>query len=97
MFANEELARIVNTNPLLLTDTQLKVLLSLGSDLVSVPGQTQPIPVGPGTAKWTAWKIEHDSRMMTRQITWTKYATWAAAVAALAALATVVITLVHSL
>jgi len=93
--ANEELARIVNTNPLDLTDAQLKILLSLGSDMIAVNGQL--IPVGPQTAKWISWKVEHDSRLMNRQIQLIKYSTLAAAVAAMSALATAVITLIHCL
>lgn len=93
--ANENLARIVNTNPMLLSDVELKILLSLGSDVVAI--NEQVVKVGPQTAKWISWKLEYDNRLMNRHIQLIKYSTIAAAIAAVSALVTAAITLIRCL
>lgn len=94
-FSNEELAKIVNKNPILLSDLELRVLLSLGSDNVSIPGQPL-VDVRPESSRWTAWKIELDGRLMLRQIRLVKFSTVAAFVTAISALVTAAIALLHS-
>lgn len=91
--ANDELQCIVNANPLTLTDIELQILLSLGADVVTV--NSQIVPVGPQSAKWVAWKIVHDTRILERQTAFIKYSSIAAGVAEVAALATAVVTLIQ--
>ncbi|MGA9852263.1 MAG: hypothetical protein WBR15_04970 [Gammaproteobacteria bacterium] len=93
--ASENLARIVDTNPMLLSDVELKILLSLGSDVVTI--NEQVVEVGPQTAKWISWKLEYDSRLMNRYLQLIKYSIIAAAIAAVSALVTAAITLIHCL
>lgn len=94
-FSNEELAKMVNKNPILLSDLELRILLSLGSDSVALPGGSL-VDVGSQSPRWTAWKVELDGRLMVRQIKFVKYSTVAAFVTAISALVTAVIALLHS-